>query len=78
MENKKNVKQNFLQKFSNFNLKKKEMKKKGKKKGRSNLLFIITLRLMSPTTQHIFYHLCFDREISDIILILKSNISSYN
>jgi len=36
MENKKNVKQNFLQRFSNFNFRKKkekrEMKKKTKKK----------------------------------------------
>jgi len=42
MENKKKVKQNFLQRFSNFNFRKKnkkrEMKKKGKKKEEPNLL----------------------------------------
>jgi len=49
---------------------------KKRKKGRA--YFVITLLFMSPTTQHIFYHLCSDREISDMILIIKSNISSYN
>jgi len=67
-------------KFLNFNFRKKkkkrEMKKRKKgKKGRA--YFVITLLFMSPTTQHIFY-LCSDREISDMILIIKNNISSYN
>jgi len=30
-------------------------RKKGKKKGKA--YFVITLLFMSPTTQHIFYHL---------------------
>jgi len=50
--------------------------KKRKEKGRA--YFVITLLFMSPTTQHIFYHLCSDRESSDMILVIKSNISSYN
>jgi len=49
--------------------------KKRKEKGRA--YFVITLLFMSPTTKHIFY-LCSNREISDMILIIKINISSYN
>jgi len=75
MENKKNVKQNFLQKyFQKSTLKKKEKKKK-KKKGikreEPNLLLIIALLLVSPTTQPVPR-----REISDMILIIRRNISS--
>ena len=51
--------------------------KKWKEEGIPNLLLIITLLFMSSKTQNIFY-LCSDREISDIILIIKCNISSYN
>ena len=51
-------------------------RKKGKKKGKA--YFVITLLFMSPTTQHIFYHLFSNREISDMILIIKNNICSYN
>jgi len=78
MENKKNVKQNFLQRFSYFNFRKKKEKKERRKKKekKRKVYFVITLFFMSPTTQHIFYHLCFDREISDMILIIRRNISS--
>jgi len=58
--------------------KKREMKKRKKGKKYRRAYFVITLPFMSPTTQHIFYHLCSNREISGMILIIKSNISSYN
>jgi len=80
------VKQNFLQRFSNFHLKKKEKKerdgkkikrkKEGRKKEKPNLLLIITLLFMSPTTQHYFLPFVPNKEISDIILIIRNNISS--
>ena len=60
--------------FSNINFKKRE-KKKGIKREEPNLLLIITLLLMSPTTQPAFY-LVPRREISDMILIIRKNISS--
>jgi len=58
------VKHYFLQRFSNFNFRKRKRwkkdekkKKKGKKKEEPNLLLIIALLFMSPTTQHTFYPL---------------------
>ena len=71
----------FFKDFSNFNFTKKKKKtkemekreKRKKKKGRA--YFVITLLFMSLTTQHIFYHRCSDTKISDMILIIKSNIS---
>jgi len=78
MEKKKSVKQNFLQKFLNFNLKKKEKKRNDKKKGikkeEPNLLLIITLLFMSPTTQ--IFPFVPGGELSDMILIIRSNIST--
>ena len=74
MENKKNVKQNFLQNdFQTSTLekkKKKERKKEEKKEEEPNLLLIF----MSPITQ-IFSTFVPDREINYIIII-RSNISS--
>jgi len=76
MENKKNVKQNFLQKrFSNINFRKKKRKKREKKEEKKkeeepNLLLIF----MSSITQ-IFSTFVPDREINYIIII-RSNISS--
>jgi len=76
MENKKNVKQNFLQKDLQTSTleekkKKKERKKKKRKKGEEpNLLLIF----MSPITQ-IFSTFVPDREINYNIII-RSNISS--
>jgi len=54
MKNKNNVKQNFLQRFSNFNFKKRKKrdgKKKKKRKKEGIDILIITLLYMSPITQ---------------------------
>jgi len=81
MENKKNVKQNFLQRFSNFKFRKiktkREMKKRKKGKNKREEPILLSHASSCPTTQHIFY-LYSDREIRYMIVIIKSNISSYN
>jgi len=50
------------------------MIKKGIKKKESTLLLIITLIFMSPTTQ--IFPFVPDGELSNMILIIRSNISS--
>jgi len=62
---KKNMKQNFLQRFSNFNFRKKKKKKKRdekkkkkrKKKKKEEPNCYQHPLFMNPTTQHMFYHL---------------------
>ena len=68
------MKQNFLQRFSNFNFRKKKEKKEKKKGGRAQFVINYKLLFMSPITQ-IFSTFVRDREISYIIII-RSNISS--
>jgi len=70
MENKKNVKQNFLQKDFQTSTLEKKKKKKGIKREEPNLLLIF----MNPINQ-IFSTFVPDREINYIIII-RSNISS--
>jgi len=80
MENKKNVKQNFLQRFSNFNfLKRKEKKKrdgkKKKKEKRRKRLINYHTPFHEYNNSNILYLFVSDRKISDMILIIRSNFS---
>ena len=80
------MKQNFLQRFSNFNFRKKkpkqiEMKKRKERKKQGRPQFVINYHtpFQKPNNStYLLPLLCSDREISDMILITKSNISSYN
>jgi len=63
----------FLRDFSNFNFRKK--KRNEKKKNEPNLLLIIAL-LPEPNNSTCGLPFVFVREISNMILIIRRNISS--
>jgi len=70
------VKQNFLKRFSNFNFRRKKRDEKKKKEGRAQFVFNYHTLLQESNNSTHFLPFVPDREISDMILIIRSNISS--
>jgi len=72
------VKHYFLQRFSNFNFRKKKEKKRDEKKRNKEgkAQFVINYCTSSREPNNSTCFLPFGREISDMILIIRRNISS--
>ena len=72
----------FFIHFQTLDLEKKKKKERWKKRreNRKKSQFVINYHthFHEPNKSNILYPFVLDREISDMILIIKSNISSYN